>query len=285
MKGDLPIAIFDSGVGGLTVMREISRRLPHETILYFGDTARVPYGGKSPETICRYALECSRFLKEHEVKLLVIACNTVSAYALDALKEALDIPVLGVIKAGAAKAILTTRTGHIAVIGTKATIESGAYEREILTYAPTAQVRSIACPLFVPLVEEQFIDHPASALIVNEYLKDIQAASIDTLLLGCTHYPLLAKRIQAEVGARIQLVDSATTCAAEVASVLASERMMAPAGTNPQYRYFVTDDAEKFRRSGELFFGAPLHEVSHVTLSEGVFTAPQFAVNQENGGC
>lgn len=272
MKANLPIAIFDSGVGGLTVMREIARKLPHENIIYFGDTARVPYGGKSPETIRRYALECSRFLKEHEIKLLVIACNTVSAYALDALKQELDIPVLGVIKAGAAKAILTTRTGHIAVIGTRATVQSGAYEREILKYAPTAQVKSIACPLFVPLIEEQFIDHPASHLIVNTYLKEIAATSADTLLLGCTHYPLLAKRIQEDVGSHIQLVDSATTCAAEVASVLASERMLADSDNNPSYRYFVTDDPEKFRQSGQAFLGAPLEDVHHVVLSEAITT-------------
>lgn len=268
MKADLPIAIFDSGVGGLTVMREIVRRLPYESVIYFGDTARVPYGGKSPETICRYALECSRFLKEFDIKLLVIACNTVSAYALELLKKELDIPVLGVIKAGAAKAVQTTHTKQIAVIGTKATVLSGAYEKEIHKFDPTARVTSLACPLFVPLIEERFVDHPAAKLVVGEYLNQLKDKQIDTLLLGCTHYPLLAKTIQEEIGHHVRLVDSATTCAAEVASVLASERYLASAENVASHRFFVTDDADKFRETGAAFFRASLNDVRHVVLTD-----------------
>lgn len=271
MKADLPIAIFDSGVGGLTVMREIVRRLPNENVIYFGDTARVPYGGKSPETITRYALECSKFLLEQNVKLLIIACNTVSAYALEILKQELDIPVLGVIKAGAAKAVYTTKNGSIAVIGTKATVRSGAYEKEILNLRTNLQVISIACPLFVPLIEEQFLSHPAAKLVVQEYLKKIHEKQVDTLLLGCTHYPLLSRIIQEEVGAKVHLVDSATTCAAEVASILASERMIAQEGVRPDYLYYVTDDPEKFRETGSAFLGAPLGDVRYVDLSASVF--------------
>ena len=186
-----PIGIFDSGLGGLTVVREVIRQLPHERIIYFGDTARVPYGPKSPDTVRRYSHEISAYLKSQDVKAIVVACNTATAHALPMLQGDLSIPVVGVVDPGARAAVAASRRRELGVIGTAGTISSGAYERAIRTIAPDAHILARACPLFVPLVEEGWLDKDATRLIAREYLTPLRDAGVDTLVLGCTHYPLL----------------------------------------------------------------------------------------------
>lgn len=262
----LPVGLFDSGIGGLTVMNQVMRTLPHEHLTYFGDTARVPYGGRSRETIMRYTIESTIFLMEKQIKTLVIACNTVSAYALDKLRQIFNIPIIGVIEPGAAKAVQTSRNGRIAVLGTKATINSGAYQKEIHKRKPGAHILPIACPLFVPLVEEIFITHPATRLIVKEYLKPLKQEKIDTLLLGCTHYPLLREAIQDEVGEDVAIVDSASTCAETVAAALQSLGIANSEENRPHYKFYVSDDPKKFQELGKSFLGVPLDNVEAVSL-------------------
>ncbi len=254
------IGIFDSGVGGLTVMKEIRELLPNENIIYFGDTARLPYGEKSPETIIRYSVENAQFLIEQDIKVLVVACNTASAFAINKLNQILDIPVLGVIVPGAEKACSVTQNKRIAVLGTKATIKSGIYQKEIEKNSPGCYVCPIACPLFVPLVEENFISHPATQMIIKEYLSPIQDLNIDTLLLGCTHYPLLKEMIQAQVGDAVRIVDSASICAKKLKSIL-NENHLENLSGNTFLSYYVSDDKEKFAILGERIFGNPIPEV------------------------
>ena len=241
-------------------MQQAIRRLPHEKIVYFADTARLPYGGKSRETILRYSIENTIFLMEKDIKLLVVSCNTASACALDKLRQIFNIPIIGVIEPGAERAVQVTSSGHIAVLGTQATIKSGVYQKEIEKRLPSAKVCSIACPLFVPLVEERFLSHEVTRLVVKEYLKPLQGKNIDTLLLGCTHYPLLKNLIQEEVGKQVTIVDSATTCAEKIAETLNAHGMRSEAG--PDYRFIVSDDPDKFRILGESILGSPIHNVS-----------------------
>ena len=247
------IGIFDSGVGGLTVMRKIREKCPQESLVYYGDTARVPYGGKSAETILRYTVESSAFLMEQNIKALVIACNTASSYSLTRLKKIFNIPIVDVIGPGAEAATSATKNGRIAVLGTKATMASGAYQRAISQLLPQAFVLPVACPLLVPLVEERFHRHQAAELIVKEYLKEVKRAEIDTVLLGCTHYPILASLIQSELGKDIRLVDSASTCANRLAQLLKENKMEGKAPA--EMRFFVSDDPEKFRLIGRDFLG------------------------------
>lgn len=263
-KKACPIGMFDSGLGGLTVMQQIIKTLPHESIVYFGDTARVPYGGKGKETIIRYSIENTIFLLEKQIKLLVIPCNTASSTALPKMQQIFNIPIIGVIEPGAEKAVSVTRNGHIAILGTKGTIQSGAYQKEIKRRLPEAVLYPIECPLFVPLVEENFLEHPATRLIIREYLKALKGKKIDTLLLGCTHYPIMQKLIQEEVGHDIMLVDSATTCADQVALLLKQNSLEAPLGS-AEYHYFVSDDPGKFQISAQQIFGHPINqvEISH----------------------
>jgi glutamate racemase len=261
------IGLFDSGVGGLTVLNQVIRTLPHEPLIYFGDTARVPYGGKSREIIVRYTLESAIFLMEQQIKMLIIACNTASAYALDKLQQIFNIPIIGVIEPGAKKAVQTSRQGRIAVLGTRATISSGAYQQAILRQMPDAQIFPIACPLFVPLVEEIFISHPAARLIVREYLAPLKKEKIDTLLLGCTHYPLLRPLIQEEIGEEITIVDSASTCAETVASVLQTQQLAGAPLSPPPYKYFVSDDPAKFKKLGQTLLDIPLDHVEAISLT------------------
>jgi len=263
MKKEKPIGMFDSGIGGLTVMREVMRLLPHEQILYLGDTARLPYGGKSRETIIRYSIENAIFLLEHQIKMLVIPCNTASSAALDKLRSIFNIPVIGVIEPGAHKAAQVTRNGKIAVLGTKGTIASGAYQKEIQRLLPEAMVVPIPCPLFVPLVEEKFIHHPAARLIVEEYLKPLAKQEVDTILLGCTHYPLLQKLIEEVVGPGIHIVDSATTCAEKVAEVLKEQNLQNHPHC-PVHQFFVSDDPHKFQVHGEEILGSPIAHIRGV---------------------
>lgn len=247
------IGVFDSGVGGLTVMKELIKALPHEHLVYFGDTARVPYGEKSPDTILRFSIENSIFLMEQNIKLLVIACNTACAQAYDKLQQLLNIPVVGVIEPGAKKATQVTRRERIAVLGTKSTIQSGAYQRAIKRHLPDASITAVACPLFVPLVEEHFLSHDATRLIVKEYLAPLKVQQVDTVLLGCTHYPLLRPLIQEELGPDVQVVDSGTTCADQVSSLLLHNQLQSPHAQSGTQRYFVSDDPDKFRLLGSRF--------------------------------
>jgi glutamate racemase len=243
-----PIGVFDSGLGGLTVVRALRQRLPDETILYFGDTARVPYGPKSTETIRRFTREISLFLKRQGVKMIVVACNTCTATALDCVSEEFAGPVLGVIEPGVEAAVRHTRSHRIGVIGTLATINSAAYERALLERLPGARVYSTACPLFVPLAEERMEHHPATGLIAMEYLRPLLDQEIDTLILGCTHYPLLREAIQRTVGERVTVVDSAECTADAAACVLAGEGIAAPKGLRVSSRYFVSDDPGSLER-------------------------------------
>lgn len=258
-----PIGVFDSGIGGLTVVRALMERLPFENILYFGDTARVPYGVKSAETITGYARQIAEFLLCRNVKLLIIACNTMAAVAYDAVAALSSVPVLDVIDAGARVAAGATRTKTIGVIGTPATINSNAYARAIHCYDREVRVFSQACPLFVPLVEEGWFDHTVTRLTAAEYLKPVLAERIDTLVLGCTHYPLLKPLLQEVAGPDIRLIDSAEAMAAITANLLAESGLENPQQRLPDYRFFVTDVPHRFQTIGEHILG---RSFSHVEI-------------------
>lgn len=261
-----PIGVFDSGVGGLTVVRKLRELLPNETLIYFGDTARVPYGTKSEPTVRKYAAEDTLLLLRYEPKLIVIACNTVSALALDTVEETAEgIGVLGVIKAGAGFAIEKSTEKRIGVIGTQATIASYAYQRELHRLDKDVQVFAKACPLFVPLAEEGFSTHDAAKLIAREYLAELLDSRIDALILGCTHYPLLKPTIQDVVGKSVQLIDSAEAVAREVKAYLADRRLLSDA--MPQApRMLVSDMPQRFRTVAERFLGVQLGEIELVSL-------------------
>jgi glutamate racemase len=254
MTVDAPIGVFDSGIGGLTVAHEIIRQLPAESLIYFGDTARVPYGPKSPDTVLRYSREIARFLLDEGVKAIVIACNTATAHALAALREELPVPVIGVVEPGARAAVAASPSGRIGIIGTAGTVKSGAYERAIRGIEPDAIVSARACPLFVPLVEEGWIDHAATREIAREYLGTFTAGGVDTLVLGCTHYPLLKRVIAGVVGPSVRLIDSAAETAAETARVLDAHDLRAGDGA-PVYRFIASDDPLMFLQLGQRFLG------------------------------
>ena len=245
-----PIGVFDSGVGGLTVAREIMRQIPNEQIVYFGDTARVPYGGKSPETVTRYSRQIVRFLQAQKVKAIVVACNTASACALDTIEKEIDIPVIGVVKPGAKTAVDVTQNGKIGVIGTAATIQSGLYATYINELNTQVQVIGKACPLFVPLVEEGLLEDPVTDEIAMRYLSELIDVGIDTLILGCTHYPLIRATIGRMMGEKVTLVNPAYETAVELKRLLESKDLLndhpASLGTN-KYRFFVSDSADKFK--------------------------------------
>ena len=262
------IGIFDSGVGGLTVLREIMLALPQEDTLYFGDTARVPYGTKSPETVTRYAGEIASFLIKRDIKLLVVACNTASAVALPTLKRQLSIPVVGVIEPGARRAVEVTRSGRIGVIGTAATIRSSAYTRAIKRLKADAEVLTRACPLFVPLAEEGWTDNQVARLTAQTYLQELKEAAVDTLVLGCTHYPLLKPMIADVLGSGVTLVDSAEETARTVAAILADKRLLRPLAEKGYHSYYVSDVPAGFVRVGNRFLGGKLGDVFQVALDE-----------------
>lgn len=255
-----PIGIFDSGVGGLTVLRAIRARLPQEHLLYLGDTARLPYGTKSRDTVTRYSLQAARKLVERHIKMLVVACNTATAAALPALREAFSpLPVIGVVEPGAAAAARVSITGHIAVIATEGTIHGGAYQRAIGALRPQARITGRSCTLFVPLAEEGWMDGPLVEGIAARYLEDIFAApdAPDTLLLGCTHFPLLQAALQRVVGPRVRLVDSAATTAETVEGELRRLGICRRAAAG-QAHFLTTDDVIRFARVGGLFLGAEI---------------------------
>lgn len=253
----LPIGVFDSGLGGLTVVRALSQRLPHEDILYVGDTARVPYGTKSPDTIRRYALQISFFLIQKKVKAIVVACNTASAVALKAL-QSLPIPVVGVIDPGARAAVLKTSKLNVGVIGTPATVGSHAYRTAIRRYSPRAKVTEVACPLFVPLVEEGWTDHGVTKQVATQYLNPLLKKKIDTLVLGCTHYPLLKDTLRTVVGNKIGLIDSAEETASEVETLLQKSGSLNTSAKKGKVQCFVTDNPTSFSKLSRRFFGGAL---------------------------
>jgi len=255
-----PIGVFDSGVGGLTVQRAILDALPAVDTIYLGDTARLPYGSKSAETVTQYSLKNARFLALHEIDLLVVACNTASAVAIPALRDALSVPVLGVVEPGARAAIRATRTGRVGVIGTQGTVASGAYQRAIRALRPDAEVVARACPLFVPLAEEGWTD-PADPIVQGialRYLAPLRDAGVDTLVLGCTHYPLLARTIADVMGPDVVLVSSADETAFEVRVRLTERRRESTART---VRFVTSGDIDTFRHLGGRFLGPEVEEV------------------------
>lgn len=248
---DAPIGVFDSGVGGLTVVREIMRQIPNEKIIYFGDTARVPYGSKSKDTVTRFSRQIVRFLQTHNVKTIVIACNTASAYALEDLEREIDIPVIGVVKPGAKVASEVTRNGKIGVIATEATIGSKIYSQYITEINKDVTIFGKACPLFVPLVEEGLWQDPVTDEIARRYLAELIDIDIDTLILGCTHYPLIRSTVAKIMGEDVTLVNPAYETARELKELLKEKGLLnekQPALGENQYRFFVSDDAEKFKR-------------------------------------
>ncbi len=251
---DNAIGVFDSGIGGLTVLHQIIEALPRENTVYLGDTARAPYGTKSMETVLRYSFENSQFLVDRCVKMVVVACNTSTAIALKHLKDALTIPVVGVIEPGVRRAIQTTKNKRIGVIGTEATIQSGAYTRALKSADPKIEVYSRACPLFVPLVEEGWIDNAVVEMAVEIYLGSLKQSGIDTLILGCTHYPLLKKAIRKFMGVRVRLVDSAEETAKEVEQALKTMTLGRRVGKGG-HSFFVTDAPDRFFKVGRRFLG------------------------------
>lgn len=261
-----PIGIFDSGIGGLTVARAIYEHLPHESTIYFGDTARVPYGPKSPDTVRRYSLEILHWLLAQRVKAVVIACNTSTAHALEALQAESPVPVIGVIDPGARAAVAAMRPGTIGVIGTAGTIASNAYARAIQAAKPGARVEQQACPLFVPLVEEGWFDHPAAELVAAEYLEPMKRASVDVMVLGCTHYPLLKPLLQRIMGPDTRLIDSGEETAATVRTVLRTGGLEASSSAIPEHRFVVSDDEARFRQVGSRFIGERLGKAEVVAL-------------------
>ncbi|HEU5305578.1 MAG TPA: glutamate racemase [Gemmatimonadales bacterium] len=261
-----PIGIFDSGIGGLTVTRAIFERLPHESTIYFGDTARVPYGPKSPDTVRRYSLEILHWLLGQGVKAVVIACNTSTAHALDVLQAESPVPVIGVIEPGARAAVSAMGRGPIGVIGTAGTIASNAYARAIQVARPGTSVEQKACPLFVPLVEEGWFEHPAAELIAAEYLAPLKRASVDVMVLGCTHYPLLKPLLQRAMGPGVRLIDSGEETAVEVQAALRSSGLEAPPTAAPEHRFVVSDDEARFRQVGSRFIGERLGKAEVVPL-------------------
>lgn len=265
MSSNAPIGVFDSGVGGLTVVREIMRQIPSESIIYFGDTARVPYGSKSQNTVITYSTQIIRFLQNKGVKAIVIACNTASALALETVKKELTIPVVEVIKPGAKVAAETTKNGRVGIIGTEATINSGIYNSYLSQTNPDIKVFGKACPLFVPLVEEGWLEDPITSQVANRYLEELLELDIDTLVLGCTHYPLLRHTIRQIVGEKVSLVNPAYETARSLKSVLLengleSNRSMA------DHKFFVSDGAKKFQKFANTILPCEVVETKDVNI-------------------
>ncbi|HBU69684.1 MAG TPA: glutamate racemase [Elusimicrobia bacterium] len=260
-----PIGIFDSGLGGLTVMSEIIRLMPKEDIVYFGDTARVPYGSKSKEAVTRFSLEIADFLIKQKVKIIVVACNTASAFALAALQKKLNIPVIGVIVPGARAALARSKNLRIGVIGTEGTIKSESYAGELMNNNSRVRVFARPCPLFVPLVEEGWLNHAVTRDIAEEYLKPFSKNNIDTLVLGCTHYPLLKNVIGKVLGKKAALIDSATATAVEVKNILSASGQEGK--SKGSYRFFVSDSPEKFKKIGQRFLKHKIKTVKKIELT------------------
>ncbi|MCF8240580.1 MAG: glutamate racemase [Melioribacteraceae bacterium] len=263
-----PIGIFDSGIGGLTVVKKIASYLPSESIVYFGDTARVPYGSKSNDTVIEYSLQDARFLLSKNVKLIVVACNTASSVAIDALRNELEIPVIGMIEPGAKMALETTKNERIGVIGTYATINNKAYSNQLQQLNNKVEVFEKACPLFVPLAEEGWTDHKATYEIAEEYLKELRDKKIDTLILGCTHYPILSKVIQEVIGNDVTLIDSGTAASGIVENHLEGRNLKTHYNGLGRHDFYVSDIQTKFKDIAERFLGRPLDYLQKIDLEE-----------------
>ncbi len=258
------IGILDSGFGGLTVFRAIRKILPHENIVYFGDTAHLPYGNKSAEVILRYVRENVAFLAAQGIKILVIACNTACSAALDKIREECEIPIVGIIEQGVKEIIRISPEGKIVILATRTTLFSRVYETKIMEQLPTAVLRSIACPLFVSLVEEGYVDHPLSQITAHEYLSPLKNAPIDSVLLGCTHYPLLTSAIKSVLPPEIVLVDPAAACAEETKTLLTQRGLLNPQEDAPSDAFYVSDNPDHFHVVGQNFLSAPLRSVMRV---------------------
>jgi glutamate racemase len=265
MADNRPIGIFDSGVGGLTVVEKIREILPNEDLVYFGDTARVPYGTKSKETITKFSVENVEFLMTHDVKIVIVACNTASSLGLDFLKRCFRVPVIGVIEPGAREAVNVTRNNRIGVIGTHATVSSGAYEKAVKKINPRYSVFTQACPLFVPLVEEGWTDKEVTGMIAKIYLDPLKKASIDTLILGCTHYPMLKSALKKAAGDGVALIDSAREVAKEARSILDANGLLNCSNTVGRHKFFVSDEPARFIKIGEKFFKKRIRCVKRTT--------------------
>ncbi len=262
-----PIGIFDSGVGGLTVAAEIMRLLPQENIVYFGDVGRAPYGGRSKEIITKFTRQDISFLMEHKVKYIVAACNSASAVALETVRGEFDIGILGVIEPGAEAAVKYTRNGRIGIIGTVATIGSDSYARAIQSRNGLVKVFSLACPLFVPLTEEGYIEKEATLLIAQDYLKTLIDVDIDTLVLGCTHYPLLKKVIGKVMGEKVRLVDSAEETARTVAEALAEKDLLRISGGEASVKFYVSDVPDRFSQVVKQFLGRGINNITRLDIT------------------
>ncbi|NLZ81475.1 MAG: glutamate racemase [Clostridiales bacterium] len=269
---DAPIGIFDSGIGGLTVTKEIMTQLPDENIIYFGDTARVPYGSKSKDTIIKYSKQIIRFLKTKDVKAIVIACNTASAFALEEIKKELNIPIIGVVQPGAKVAADSSKNGKIGIIGTEGTIVSKIYSRFIEDINPNLKVIGKACPLFVPLVEEGFfLDDPITEEIASRYLTGLRDEDIDTLILGCTHYPLIRNTIQSVMGEGVTLVNPAHETARELKELLAEEGIKNSTNDkelNQKHQFYVSDAADRFKQFASNILSYDIEEITQINIEE-----------------
>jgi glutamate racemase len=263
-----PIGFFDSGIGGLTVVKSFMQLMPNENIVYFGDTARVPYGSKSNDTVIEYSIQAANFLLRKNIKLLVVACNTVSATALNELRKFLTIPVIGMIEPGAKYALNESKSKRIGVIGTRATINNKAYAHELRKLNPKVKVYEKACPLFVPLAEEGWTDHKATALIAKEYLEEMKEYKIDSMVLGCTHYPILFDVIQKAVGKSVKLIDSGTPAARLVEDQLNGRGLRNQSVHHGQAEFYVSDVPTKFREVAEKFLGRKIVNINKVELEE-----------------
>jgi glutamate racemase len=266
MEKEKPIGVFDSGIGGLTVVKRIASTLPEENIVYFGDTARVPYGSKSNSTVIEYSIQDAKFLINKNVKAIVVACNTASSIALKDLTGSFQVPVIGMIEPGAQMAVKETREGKIGVIGTRATITNRAYSKEIKKINPSVEVHERACPLFVPLAEEGWINHKAVYEIAEEYLKELRNLKIDTLVLGCTHYPILSEVIQKVIGEDVTLIDSGIASAEAVKNELIRSDLQTNSFALGHQDFYVSDIPVKFKEVAELFLGREVKNVHKVEL-------------------
>ncbi len=266
MSSEFPIGIFDSGIGGLTVFRAIRRLLPNESLLYVGDTARVPYGNKTAETVTEYSLQIARYLMGKQIKVLVVACNTSSAVALPALQSAFSIPVIGMIAPGVDAAIKATKTKRIGVIGTRRTVASAAYDTALKSRVADINVVSQSCPLFVSLVEEGWLDSPVTCVIAEKYLTPLVEARVDTVILGCTHYPLLKPVLQKCLGNDVTLIDSGDAAALMVRKILHQNNILAACQAQPEWQCHVTDMPTPFSEIAHRFLDDPLPQIHHVHL-------------------
>jgi len=269
-KREIPVGIFDSGIGGLTVLKQILLQLPDESTIYLGDTARVPYGIRSPETVARYSFESAQFLFSKGIKILVVACNTVSSVSLESIKKIVSVPVVGVIEPGAKAAVSSTKNKRVGVIGTDATIQSESYTRAIKRIDDSVEVFGLPCPLFVPLVEEGWTEGKITEMTAERYLKNIKDKDIDTLVLGCTHYPLLKDVLSKIMGGKVRLIDSAIETAREIKVILGNFSLLKEDSCNVIRRFYVTDSPQRFISVGERFLGRKIDYIQKIELDSEV---------------